>query len=265
MVALLLLVSHTFQMIKLSVDSTSILLLALMLVSPFMAAIKKIKFGDFEAEIDAKEVRRIKEQTEAALEPKVLQTERIPEIHITVQDIRELAKSDVVLALAKLRIELEKVLKRIASAVKDSMHEEEPKSLGLTVQRLMNQEIIAPDMARSLREVIAICNRAVHGESITESDASVIINVGTDLLEGLYWQVKDIISGRIISEEVIDSSEVERYYKKNYQLTTIIPLVVDPKRVVREVSQDQLEDYLDGYYEFAEFIVDLRESSKNIG
>ena len=66
-VALLLLVAHTLRLATLTVDSTSILLLVVMLVSPFVAAIKKIKFGEFEAEIDPAEVKKSKDETEAAL------------------------------------------------------------------------------------------------------------------------------------------------------------------------------------------------------
>jgi hypothetical protein len=62
-VALLLLVAHTLRLATLTVDSTSILLLVVMLVSPFVAAIKKIKFGEFEAEIDPAEVKRLKDET----------------------------------------------------------------------------------------------------------------------------------------------------------------------------------------------------------
>lgn len=265
MVALLLLVAHTFQMTTLAVDSTSILLLAVMLVSPFVAAIKKIKFGEFEAEIDPKEVKRIKDQTNAILDLKASPPESIPEIRRTVEDIRQLVDSDSVLALAKLRIELEKVLRRVASVTANQTQSDRPTSLGLMVQQLVNQELIIPDMAKALREVIAICNRAVHGETITESDARVIIELGTDLLEGLYWQVKNLLSGRIVSEEVIDPLEVERYHKKRYRLTTVIPLVDGPKRVVREVTQEQLEEYLEGYYEFAEFVVDLRDIGEDGG
>ena len=47
--------------------------------------------------------------------------------------------------------------------------------------------------------------------------------------------------------------------QKKYKLTTIIPLVDNPKRVVRELSQEQLDNFLDGYTEFAEFIVELVE------
>ncbi|MFC1588849.1 hypothetical protein ACFL3P_01105 [Pseudomonadota bacterium] len=64
LIALALLVSHSFKVTTLSVDSTSILLLVVMLISPFVAAIKKIKFGDFEAEIDPKEIQRIKSDAE---------------------------------------------------------------------------------------------------------------------------------------------------------------------------------------------------------
>ena len=259
-VALLLLVAHTLRLATLTVDSTSILLLAVILASPFVAAIKKIKFGEFEAEIDPAEVKKLKDETEAALSLQENVQERVPEIRRTAQAIRELAGSDTVLALAKLRIELEKVLRRFSVSVPDRPTPEKQEPLGLVVQRLAQQEIIARDLAKPLREVLGICNRALHGEDIRDADARAVIEVGAGLLETIYWDSKDLLDGVVLSERVISPAEAESYYKKRYRLTTIIPLVGGPKRVVREVTQEQLEEYLEGYYEFAEFVVDLREA-----
>jgi len=67
LLALVFLVSHALAFDKIKVDNTTIILLLVILISPFISAIKKIKFGDFEAEIDPKEVRRIKEDVEAKM------------------------------------------------------------------------------------------------------------------------------------------------------------------------------------------------------
>jgi hypothetical protein len=42
-----------------------------------------------------------------------------------------------------------------------------------------------------------------------------------------------------------------------YRLTTIVPLVENPERHVYKMTQEELDDYFDGYTEFAEFAVGL--------
>jgi len=44
-----------------------------------------------------------------------------------------------------------------------------------------------------------------------------------------------------------------------YQVTTVIPLVDNPKKCVRILTQEGLNEYLDGYNEFAEFIIDIKK------
>lgn len=68
----------------------------------------------------------------------------------------------------------------------------------------------------------------------------------------------------IVSEKVITNNEAESYYQaKRYRLTSIIPLVENPKKVVRELTQEQLDKLLEGYHEYAEFIVELVEIPSN--
>lgn len=256
--AAILLAAHTFGLGTVSVDSTSILLLVLMLVSPFVSTIRKVKWGDFEAEIDPKEVKRLRETAEAGLAQATAPPESVPEIRRTVAAILELGQEDKVLALAKLRIELEKILRRLGRALGIETTNR-PNLLATIIHRLGAQEAIPQEMAGSLREVVAICNRAVHGESISDESATSILGVGADLLESLYWQSKEFIDGRVITEEIISSDEVDRRQNARYRLTTVVPLVNEPKLLVREVTQEQLEEYLEGYYEFAEFIVGLEE------
>jgi len=256
--AFVLLVDHSFKIANLTVDSTSILLLVVMLLSPFVAAIKKIKFGDFEAEIDIDEIRKIKSETEKILNESQEDREERPEIYATSDAIKELAESDPVIALAKIRIELEKVLGQIArfNSVKVSGF-----ALGTLVNKLTNQEIVSHDVGKALREVIALCNRAIHGETISEEGARTIVDVGVELLEELYWIARNQAStGSIVKEEIITSQESDDYYyKKRYRLTSITPYVENPKKVVRELTQEQLDEVLENYSEYAEFIVELVE------
>jgi hypothetical protein len=259
--SLVLLGVHSFKITKFSVDSTSIMLLAIMLISPFIAAVRKIKFGDFEAEIDPKEVQKIKANAEKNIEPKTIEEESQPEIYSATDAIRKLADSDPVIALAKIRIELEKVLSRLAGL---SSMEMKGISLGALVNKLSNEEVISSHVGKSLREVTSICNRAIHGESIADKDAYTIIEIGCELLEGLFWDMRDqSTSGTVVAEEIIRKEVYEEhFYKTKYRLTSIVPLVENPKKIVRELNQTQLDDYLEGYHEYAEFIIELVEIQK---
>jgi hypothetical protein len=262
LLAIALLATHTFNLTKISVDSTSILLLIIILISPFIASVRKIKYGDFEAEIDPKEVQKIKAEAEKSAELKEPDDEGRPEIYAATESIRDLASSDPVIALAKVRIELEKVLNRLARI---AGIEVKRTSLGMLVKTLSNHEIISSGTGKSLTEVIGICNRAIHGEAISEDSANTIVSLGIDLLEDMYWSAQDqITSGSIVSEEVITNNEADSYYQaKRYRLTSVIPLVENPKKVVRELTQEQLDELLEGYNEYAEFIVELVEVPRN--
>lgn len=258
LLAIMLLAIHSFKLASISVDSTSILLLLIILISPFIASIRKIKYGDFEAEIDSKEVQKIKSEVENISDSNSAEQETRPEIYAATDSIRELAKSDPVIALAKIRIELEKVLNRLA---KFSGIEVKRPVLGLLVRSLSNYEILTPNLAKSLSDVISICNRAIHGESISEDSANTIVSLGIDLLEEIYWSIQEqISSGSIVSESTISNAESDSYYSnRRYRLTTVIPLIENPKKIVRELNQEQLDEFLEGYHEYAEFMVELIE------
>ena len=60
-----MLLAHTFSFNVVKVDNTSIILLLVIFLSPFISAITKIKYGDFEAEINPKEVQKIKNELSA--------------------------------------------------------------------------------------------------------------------------------------------------------------------------------------------------------
>jgi hypothetical protein len=263
-VAIALLIAHSFRLTNVAVDDTSIFLLIVMLISPFVATVKKLKFGDFEAEIDPEEVERVKKDAEVSLAQSPAHQGVAPEVSQAVANIRSIAQSDHVLALAKLRIEIEKVLRKTAESlnVTAPAHVTKPLSLGALLHMLATHEVIPPELASPLRTVIAICNRAIHGEVIKETDAHQIVETGTNLLESLYARTADIVHGRVVEETAVQPAEVHRYEQLSYRLTTIVPLVHGPRRIVREVTQHQLQDYLEGYYEFAEFVISLEPLEK---
>src|SRR5690606_41742680 len=105
--ALLLLVIHTFGWGALRVDSTSIFLLVLIVLAPLSDLIRKIKFGDFEAEIGSREIKKVSESLDFSAAGK-------PSISAHIQsDIPKLVESDPKLGMAMLRIVLATIIKVI--------------------------------------------------------------------------------------------------------------------------------------------------------
>lgn len=137
--SLILFVSLSLSLDKLKVDNTTIVLLLVILVSPYVTATKKIRFGEFEAEIDPKEVRRVKKDVEAT------RTEENPKetpntaMKATAEAIAALVEDDPVLALAKLRIEIEKVVLRLHDRVAQQKKPKRLYSLGRMIHDLENR------------------------------------------------------------------------------------------------------------------------------
>jgi hypothetical protein len=255
-----LLFCHSFGVAKITVDSTSLVLLAIILLSPFVAAIKKIKVGDFEAEIEHEEVRRIAAEAEKSITEKTPSTELPSHSVEAAETITKLAETDLVIALAKLRIELESRLRKLYERVPNQTERRKlsvvPMMRAMTVQGILPQEVSA-----AIRDVMAICNRAVHGEEIRVADAQRIIEVGIPLLAELDAIYREHAVVDPLAKDVVPVKEYERLLATRYRLTTIVPYVERPERRVYEMTQEQLNEFFDGYSDFGEFVVRLEEIS----
>ncbi len=258
-----LLVAHTFSFDIVVVDNTTLILLAVILISPLASSIRRIKLGNFEAEIDSKEVDQIMRETEASLE-KVTDAgeiepeyEQPPLILRTIDYIVSLVATDPVLALIQLRIELEKILRRTARTRSRRASLSGVTPLSLVLRDLVAAKTLKAPLADSVRSVVDVANRASHGHEIAQSDVERIVDVGTTLLERLYFDLVD--RGDASAEKtVVDPSIVQDLRESLYELTTVVPLVENPYMVKTFVTQDDLDDVLDGYSEYAEFIVNIR-------
>jgi hypothetical protein len=253
-VALILLIAHTLSYTPVKVDHISVILLLVIFLSPFISAIKKIKIGDFEAEIDPNEVQKIRDEVS-----KVANTdkaEQLPEIENTVKNIKTLVESDHVLALAKLRLELEKILNHIYRATHKGEKHDHFIPIGKLVHMIASKELIPKDIARTTREVISICNRAMHGEDIRQKDAESVIESGSFLLYELSSYL-DEYKYKPTESKQVSRNEIEKYINASYRVTTLVPLVNDPIKNVYVVDQEDLNEFLEGYNEYAEFIIEV--------
>ena len=258
-IALGMLLGHMFSLDVVKIDNTSIILLVIVLLCPFISAIKKIKIGDFEAEIDPKEVEKIKEEISNKLPEPGADNKSTPEMIDVISSINSLVIMDPVIALAKLRIEIEKVLNKIVRLSSKGVKQDKNISIGKMVHDLTATEVLPLGISGSIQEVVSICNRAVHGEDIRDSDAKSIVEVGTFLLERLYWHAQ-AYGTEPISTDTINRDDLDEYLHAKYQVITIVPYVKNPVRNVRLLDQEGLDEFMDGYNEYAEFIVEVKKA-----
>jgi len=90
-----------------------------------------------------------------------------------LDNARKLLDSDPVLALAALRIEIEKSLKVIAKKL--DMPIKEKRSITEIIVNLNRKEIFSHEQVLVLRKIIQMCNKAIHGAVISKSEAKEII------------------------------------------------------------------------------------------
>jgi uncharacterized protein DUF4145 len=260
-----LLAVHSLGIRAITVDTTSLFLVGFILLCPWLAALKRIKIGDFEAEIDPAEVKRLTADISKALPE--LQQEATPTplgTSAAVEAVRQLAVSDPVLALAKLRIELERTLRRLHGRTSQSASSPRNVTLGRIIQDLAAHKALPQDLAASIRDVVAICNRAIHGEEIRSQDALAVAETGGELLEGLEQLAREYAATHPQAREVISEADVEAYQEARYRLTTVIPYVDNPQRLTYVLSHEELEEFFEGYSEFGEFVVGIeRLPNKN--
>jgi hypothetical protein len=105
----------------------------------------------------------------------------IPEGKVWEPTAETLMVQDPVLALAKLRIDLERELRRIAFEY-DVFIEPRRMSIGSMLKALAERDILDRNVVAAIRDVLPACNLAIHGGDVTPQLASGVINIGEELL-----------------------------------------------------------------------------------
>jgi hypothetical protein len=68
----------------------------------------------------------------------------------------------------------------------------------------------------------------------------------------------------LIETKIITNAEVEIYRESKYEVITIVPLVENPKMSTYIFDQEELDDFLEGYGEYAEFIISVKQASAKV-
>lgn len=90
-----------------------------------------------------------------------------------------LLENDPNLALAKIRIEIEKRVRQLARA-HDIGPEKEP--LGSLIRRLASKGILEPSAVRGLEAIVHYANMAVHGAEVERNVASWVLDEGVSVI-----------------------------------------------------------------------------------
>ena len=256
--ALVFLFLHLFWPARFGIDSTSVALLALILAVPYLQLIRRVRFGEFEAEIEPQEVAAIQEKARKAQDHQQ-PTDRPQRVLMAYGGVVDLLERDPVLALASLRIYLESALRRAAEWHKF------PRSQTSSALRLATQlaelSIIDKDTLSALDGVLRVANRAIHGAEISREDASRVIDSGLLLLRDL----DSLATVEPVRVEQAEPAEEKSWSGAMYEVTTVVPYVDKPEKRVYHVTQSQLDQFLVGYDEYAEYLIALRAMEEEPG
>lgn len=257
-IALILLIIHLFGWSNFQIDYTTILLLVILLISPFINQMKKIKFGEFEAEIEPIEVKKIKNKIDEEREEREVEVGKLSEEKIYAENLVDLYEIDSVLALAKLRMELESRLKQLHSKTISKKKTKRYFGLNRIIKDLAKAEVLPQELSELLKKVIHICNRAVHGENFRIEDGRIIVESGLYLLSELDFLIHEKFVKKIDTKE-IPIEEAEKYLKAKYKVTTIVPTIPNSAQNIYILDQDGLDALLEGYEEYAEFLISIEK------
>ena len=154
---------------------------------PFLAQyLKKAKvYGaefEFRDEIKATEklvdlsIQNAKES--ATIKPRV---QAPPFTVFDLSSVNDMVATDHVLALAALRIEIEKKLR--VAAIQLGFSSRKPVSTIALLQFLTRKEVLRNEQIEAIRQIQKLCNLAVHGYEVSKDDAEQIIELAEKLNE----------------------------------------------------------------------------------
>ncbi len=64
----------------------------------------------------------------------------------------------------------------------------------------------------------------------------------------------------LIESKAIGSDEVDIYISSKYRVTTIIPFKENPVMNVYLLTKEELNDFLEGYDQYAEFLISIEQA-----
>lgn len=229
-------------------------LLALIVLIPYVERLQRISFGEFEMELRSeidktrKEVdERLKESDNKDSAPSK------PRVYRNIDHIYDLLDEEPLAAIGNIRLEIQILMVNLLEA--EGIEVEQGNSI--TLLRKLEEEVgLSEDMSHSVRNVVNLCNKALHQGTINEDEAIDIVELGVDVISFLHSYYHEVAISPV-ETTVIEPEEAEKYRNAQYRVTSVVPLVDSPKLQVRTLNQAGIYELLDGYEEYAEFLVEI--------
>ncbi|MFQ5630048.1 MAG: hypothetical protein ACE5I1_14875 [bacterium] len=120
----------------------------------------------------------------ANVDPKLLNNKKSPPIPWELT-VGQLVGVDNSLALAKLRMDIEKELRKVAYENNIDIQTRPLGVIGLA-NELVNKKLLPTSLLEALKEIISVCNQAVHGTEVSDHTTASVVRVGTQFLERLH-------------------------------------------------------------------------------
>lgn len=155
-------------------------LLAIPMLAPFLKKAKGFGF-EFEFNQEIKKALKFIEKSEEQAKQKDMQLHfpkgalKIPLETFSTQNSLQLLDSDPNLALASLRIEIDRVLQLAVKKLIDGAVL--PKTIKQYIEVLLKKNYLSSDQAEAFNTILNMCNEAVHGAELSKSQAKEIITL----------------------------------------------------------------------------------------
>ena len=256
--AIALLVVHIIYPDEFGIDAITIGLLAIILISPYLRFITRIRFGEFAVDISRRHVEELERKTravpEAGEKPAGKRASGLQEM------LLQIAESDPSLAVVRLAIELENRLRRLAELVSISEKREPPVRAGIRQlsQFLLKSEVINRSVFDAISVLADMRNKVVHGGRVEEEYAFRVLGSGVSIIQYLESLLEEEI-GKPIEVQKINQEEVVETSEARYKVVTIVPYVGEPEKRTYIFTQEELNSFLEGYEEYAEYIILLEK------
>jgi len=182
-IAIVLLIINIVRWKQITVDTTTLWLLIIILVSPYTGQVAEITIGNLiiKKEVKSKDVKKTKSEFDKSKGKRPLITSS--EVKKTTKDLIDLIRRDRVWTFNKLNEEFKKALSQLYKQVSPITIRREYASLDMYVEDLVRMGTLPKWTSKPLLEVVSYCNRIINQEKVSIEDAEIILDMGIDFLE----------------------------------------------------------------------------------
>jgi multisubunit Na+/H+ antiporter MnhG subunit len=176
-----LIIIHGFWNNIFMVDAYTIVILFIISI-PFLSHFlkrAKVVGAEFEFREEIESTKKVVQQSVEKAKSKTMGKSKPVKFEtFNLQSTKKLLDSDPILALASLRIEIER---KLGLTVKFFKLPTKRETLSEFIEVLKIKEILNPEQVSALRKIVDMCNKAVHGYTISKEEAKEIVDLADKL------------------------------------------------------------------------------------